>query len=128
MQEFDHGSIESLNLSRRIYHALSRGGVLTIGDLRDFYTNRDKYRVHNIGEKSFDEIAKALENSNINFSLSVLAEKDTVQVPVYDEEIIRTASQLSIDVLSLPRVIKGALKKNGIKTVKDLLNLPDSSL
>ena len=128
MQDFDHIAIEKLNLSRRTYHALSRGGVLTIGNLRDFYTNRGKYHVRNIGDKSFCEIAEALENLNINLSLSVLAEKDTVQVPTYDEEVIKTASQVSIDVLSLPRVIKGALKKNGIKTVKDLLNVPDSIL
>ena len=128
MQELDHVSIESLNLSKRTYHALSRGRVLTIGNLRDFYTNRDKYHVRNIGDKSFGEIANALENLNINLSLSVLAEKDTVQVPIYDEEVIKTASQVSIDVLSIPRVIKGSLKKNGIKTIKDLLNVPDSSL
>jgi len=128
MQEFDHIPIESLNLSRRTYHALSRGGVLTIGNLRDFYTNRGKYRVRNVGDKSFGEIAKALESLDMSLPLSVLAEKDTVQLPIYDEEVIKTASQLSIDVLSLPRVIKGALKKNGVKTVKDLLTLSDSSL
>ena len=128
MQDFGHIAIEKLNLSRRTYHALSRGGVLTIGNLRDFYTDRGKYHVRDIGDKSLDEIAKALESLNIDLSLSVLAEKDTAQVSVYDEEIIKTASQLSIDVLSLPRVIKGILKKNGIKTVKDLLNVPDSSL
>ena len=127
MQEFDLITIESLNLSRRTYHALSRGGVLTIGDLRDFYTNRSKYHVRNIGNKSLDEIAKALDNPNINFSIAKLVETDSVQAPVYDEDVIRTASQLSIDALNLPRVIKNTLKKHGIKTVKDFLNVSDSS-
>jgi len=126
MQDIDHVEIEKLNLSKRTFHALARSGILTIGDLRQF--NKNKYQIRNIGNKSFDEIAKALESLNINLPLSVLLEKDTVQAPVYDEEVIKTASQLSIDALSLPRVIKGALKKNGIKTVKDFLNVPDSNL
>jgi DNA-directed RNA polymerase alpha subunit len=75
MQEFDHVSIKSLDLSKRTYHALSRSGVLTIGDLRVFYTNREKYRVRSIGDKSLGEIAKALENLNMNLSQLVLEKK-----------------------------------------------------
>ena len=65
MQEFDHIAIETLNLSRRTYHALVRSGVLTIGNLRQFYKDKDKYQIRNIGQKSLDEISKALDGLDV---------------------------------------------------------------
>lgn len=69
MKEFDHISIEALKLPKRIYHALVRGGVLKIGDLRKFYLNKDKYQIRNVGGKSLDEISKALEELRNNSSI-----------------------------------------------------------
>jgi len=62
MQEFDHISIEKLNFTRRTYHALVRGGVLTIGDLKQFYKNKDNQQIRNIGLITLDEISNVLVN------------------------------------------------------------------
>lgn len=49
MAEFDHVPIETLDLSKRTYHALARSGILTVGDLREFCINRDKQYIRNVG-------------------------------------------------------------------------------
>lgn len=70
MQAFDHISIEVLNLSERTYHALTRSGMSTIGSLRRFYRNRSANQIRMIGEKSLDEISKALEELHKNRNCS----------------------------------------------------------
>jgi len=130
MQAFDHISIEALNLSKRTYHALVRSGVLTIGSLRQFYLKRSAIQIRMIGEKSLNEISKALEELHKNPTLSALIEKVPIQLQLHnpEEKQIETTNQSSIDVLNLTAAIRGMLKKHGIKTVNDLRNAPDSML
>jgi hypothetical protein len=128
MQEFDHISIEALNLSRRIYHALVRGRVLTIGDLRQFFQNKDRIQIRNIGEKSLDEISKALEEMPNNSSLLSHAKNESVQLNYHEDKWERKTIQSPIEVLNLPAAIRGMLKKHGINTVEDLRKTPNSSL
>jgi hypothetical protein len=128
MQEFDHISIEALNLPRRIYHALVRSRVLTIGNLRQFYLDKDKRQVQNIGQKSLEEISKALEELPNNSSLLPIAQKGPVQLQFQEDRILEKTAQSSIDVLSLSAAIRGMLKKYGIRTVDDLRKTPNSKL
>jgi DNA-directed RNA polymerase alpha subunit len=60
MKKLDHISIDFLNLSKRTYHALVRSRVLTIGDLNKRIINGDLIQIQFVGEKSLDEISKAL--------------------------------------------------------------------
>jgi len=128
MQEFDHIEIEALNLSRRTYHALVRSRVLTIGNLRQFYKNKDKYQIRNIGQKSLDEISKALGELPNNSSLSAHIEKKPIQLHFLEDKWDKETIQTPIDVLNLSASIRGQLKKHGIKTVDDLRKTPNSKL
>lgn len=128
MQEFDHIPIEILNFPNRIYHAFVRAKILTVGDLRDFYINRDKYHVRNIGEKSLSEISKALEELPNNPSVLAFEKRESVQLSFHDAKWEGKASQSAIDILNLPTAIRGVLKSRGIKTVDDLRKASDETL
>jgi hypothetical protein len=128
MQEFDHIPIEILNLSRRTYHALVRAGILTVGDLKSFYLNRDKYHIRNIGKKSFSEISNTLEELPNNPSLIASKKKETVQLGLPYTTRKEQISRASIDELNLTAIIRGRLKNKGIRTVEDLINASDETL
>lgn len=128
MQEFDHIPIEILNFPKRIYHALVRGKVLTVGNLRDFYINRKKYYVRNIGEKSFGEISKALEGLPNNPYVLAFEKKESIQLSFHDAKWEGKASQSAIDILNLPTAIRGILKSRGITTIDDLRKASDETL
>lgn len=128
MQEFDHIPIEILNFPNRMYHAFVRAKILTVGDLRDFYINRDKYHVRNIGEKSLSEISKALEELPNNPSVLAFEKRESVQLSFHDAKWEGKASQSAIDILNLPTAIRGVLKSRGIKTVDDLRKTSDETL
>ncbi|MBM3181654.1 MAG: hypothetical protein FJZ86_15085 [Chloroflexi bacterium] len=129
MQDFDHIAIEKLNLSRRTYHALARSGVLTIANLRQFYKDKDKYQIRNIGQKSLDEISKALDGLYKTPPQITEVEKTFYQPPIIaNSASINTLDHVSIDDLQLPRAIRGSLKKNRIKTLGELRSLSDREL
>ena len=92
MEEFDHIPINALNLPRRTYHALARAGILTVGNLRDFYLNRYKYHIRNIGEKSFSEIFKVLDELPNNPSVIIFEKKEPVQLS-FNNKLVERASQ-----------------------------------
>ena len=48
--------IEDLNLSVRSYNCLRRAGVITFGDMVEFYEKDKLYTVRNLNRKCFDEI------------------------------------------------------------------------
>jgi len=127
MQNIDHVEIEKLNLSRRTFHALARSGILTIGNLKQFYKDKDKIQIRNIGQKSLDEILEALSKISSDLS-SPTPEKAPVQLNFQEYTKTNEATQTSIDALGLSPSIKGKLKKNGIKTIEDLRKTPDSVL
>ncbi|MBK6646444.1 MAG: hypothetical protein IPG44_11995 [Anaerolineales bacterium] len=126
MQDIDNVSIEKLNLSRRTFHALARSGILTIGDLRQFLKKR--YQIRNIGQKSFDEISKALYEMPNSPSLLENVKEEPVQLSFQEAPTQNQAIQAPIDVLDLLPSIKGKLKKYGFKTIDDLKRVPDSVL
>lgn len=126
MQEIDNVSIEKLNLSRRTFHALVRSGILTIGDLRQFLKKR--YQIRNIGQKSFDEISKALYELPNSPSLLEDVKEEPVQLSFQEVPTQNKTIQAPIDVLDLLPSIKGKLKKYGFKTIDDLKRVPDSVL
>jgi hypothetical protein len=128
MQDFDHIAIEKLNLSRRTVHALARSGILTIGNLRQFYKDKDKFKIRNIGQKSLDEISKALNELPGNLPSLTQVEKHPVQLDLREDTKIDEEIQAPVDVLGLSPSIKGQLKKHGIKTIDDIRKVPDSVL
>lgn len=128
MQEFDQISINVLNLPSRIHHALVRGGVSTIGALKDFYLNRSKYRVRNFGEKSFSEISKVLDELSNASSLLDIMKQETVQSHLQEDNLPKRNHQIAIEGLRLPPAIRDALKKHGIKTMDDFIKASDSQL
>jgi len=129
MQEFDHIAIETLKLSRRTYHALVRNRVLTIGNLVQFYKDKDKYQIRNIGQKSLDEISKALDGLYKTLPQITEAEKIFYQPPVIaNSTSANILDQVSIDDLRLPRAIRGSLKRTKIKTLGELRILSDREL
>lgn len=105
MQEIDNVSIEKLNLSRRTFHALVRSGILTIGDLRQFLKKR--YQIRNIGQKSFDEISKALYELPNSPSLLEDVKEEPVQLSFQEVPTQNKTIQAPIDVLDLLPSIKG---------------------
>ena len=125
MQDFDHIAIEKLNLSRRTYHALARSRILTLGNLRQFYKDKDKHQIRNIGQKSLDEISKVLEELPNNFSLLSQAEKKPAQLSFQEDVTADKTIQLPIDVLGLSASVRGKLKQQGIKTIDELRKAPD---
>jgi hypothetical protein len=128
MQEYDHLPVESLNLSRRTYHALVRSRILTIGDLRQFFINKNKYQIRNIGAKSLDEISKALEELPSNTSLLSHLEEKPVLSHFHEDKSVGKSLQSPIDVLHLPVAINDILKNHGIRTIEDLRKTPNSKL
>lgn len=128
MQEIVPITIENLDLTRRTYHALVRGGVLTISDLRQFYENRDRHQIRNIGQESLNEISKVLQDFPNDSSLLPHAEKDSSPQRVHDNASAEKEIQSPIDILALSASIRGKLKKHGIRTVDDLRKAPDSIL
>lgn len=60
MQEFDRISIETLNLTKRTYHALVRSGVFTVSKLKGYLHDGKLERIRHIGPKSLEEISNAL--------------------------------------------------------------------
>lgn len=128
MQDVDRVPIENLNISKRIFRALKRSGIFTIGDLKRFYPSSNLLQIHLIGEKSLIEISKALKELHHNPIPDSPMELMSVQPPVNEEKNVVITNPLSIDVLGIPTAIKARLKKHGIKTIEDIRKTPDSTL
>lgn len=128
MQDMDRISIENLNLSKRTFRTLLRSGIRTIGDLKRFYPADNLLQIRLIGEKSLNEISVALDEFNKNPITTMLPEELTTRPLVHDKEGIENAKRLPIDVLGLPRAIRGVLRKHGIRTIEDLRKAPDWAL
>ena len=56
----DETSIDDLNLSVRAYNSLYRGGLRTLGDLRE-KSEEELLHIRNLGKKSFDEVIEKLK-------------------------------------------------------------------
>jgi hypothetical protein len=128
MQDMDRISIENLDISKRTLRALLRSGIVTIGDLKRFSPIDKLLQIHLIGDKSLNEISMALEKFSKNPIAAALPEEKTRQSLIHDEKREGNTNQLPVEVLELPRAIRGMLKKHGIRTVEDLRKTPDWAL
>ena len=134
MEDLDNISVEHLNLSARVFHALQRNGIFVIGDLKRYYAFKHMYQSHLIGKKSLAEITAALNALQTDLGLQNILKKADGRSVVREEEKQDEQKQndstqdFPIDILDIPISIKRTLNKNGIKTVNQLRNIPDTIL
>jgi hypothetical protein len=129
MQDFDHISIDNLKLSKRIVHALERGHVFTVGDIKRLLSNKYLPRIRFIGTKSLDEILTALDELYKNPAQLIKTEKPSDQSIVTINKVHADIfDNIPIDSLQLPRAIRGSLKKNKIRTFGELRKLSNKEL
>lgn len=128
MQEVDHISIQALNLSTRTRHALSRSGIKTVGQLKQLDLKKRTAQIRRIGEKSFAEISRALEEFRRDPNTLARFEEEQKKLQFNESDNERATGQKSIDNLNLQPAIRGMLKKHAIKTLDDLRKAPDSML
>lgn len=140
----DFTPITALYLSTRVYNALSRNGIISIGDLVFFLTNYSLLSLPHIGVRSEQEILEKLNNYLNSVRTSNKSEetinKDNVLSPKFlsdlEENIKERTSKYhillndhtSIQVLNLPIKIYRALKQHGIFSIKELVSLVEDDL
>ena len=59
-QDLDQSFILNLHLSRRIFNALRRGGVFTVGKLQQLFQDNKLETMYFIGQKTTEEIPTAI--------------------------------------------------------------------
>lgn len=99
--------IDSLQLSTRTYHALRRIGVETLQDFLNL-TATQVLNIKQIGKKSYDEVVSVRERLN---------------KPLIDKLKSKPKPEDNIDSIWMTQRTYNLLKKNGIRTIQDLLNL-----
>lgn len=123
--------IKKLNLSRRVYNALFRGGVMTVGDLVSLSTG-SLLAFRNIGENSLAEIGSCLSAYLAEASQLVQNDQPELlldELPIVNQEKSRQIeSDLPIEVLGLSVRSCNALRRSGIETIRQLTSLSDTQL
>jgi len=135
-QDLDQTSIIALRLSRRTFNALRhvrRGGVFTVGEftvgkLKQLFQENKLETIYFIGEKSIEEISNALcefykEAPNLEIKEKI---SDSISSPLQKSDI-NNADFFPVENLNLHPSIKGALIRNGIRTIWDLRNTTDGT-
>jgi DNA-directed RNA polymerase alpha subunit len=122
-----NASIEVLGLSTRPHNALTRGGIITIGQLAQMSSEQILY-VRNVGEKSLAEIEEKLKAYLAEHPLSsesTLSVKPKPSLPLAGPGLLARVAQIPLDNISLERLALPArwrdqLHRQGIKSVGEL--------
>jgi hypothetical protein len=129
-QDFDQIFIGELRLSRRTFNALHRSGIFTVGKLKGLLHTNKLEKIHFIGAKSIEEISNAIAELHkyhlpVDQAGPVSGNKLTDLLSEKAPEDIKIEP---VGILGLRPSIRGALIKNGIRTIGDLMNALDSDL
>ena len=120
-QDLDQTFIKDLRLSKRTFNALRRRGVFTVGKLNELFHNNKLENIHFIGQKSIDEVSTALNEFYKEASNPVNNEKTSKSaLPLLEKIAQNDIDFMSIEILNLHASTRGALIKNGIKTIGEL--------
>jgi len=113
--------IESLGLSKRVFVALKRGGVRTIGTLLS-YSEVQLLRLPGIGQKALDEVIDKLETIDNGQLIEQMSLKD---LPISN---LRLKVDQSIETLGFSVQLNKILMWNGIDTVNTLAEMSREQL
>ena len=123
-------SLRNLNLNRRWYNALVRGGVKTLGELLEVLAKEEPH-VRRIGEKGWQEIRKELEGF-----LGTIKDQIIVQTKpqVESSENLQGGEEISavhnapIEVLELSNLAYRRLKYAKINSIAQILEMSNDDL
>lgn len=113
--------IESLGLSMRVFVALKRGGVRTIGALLS-YSEAQILRLPGIGQKALEEVIDKLETIDNGQFIEQMLLKD---LPISN---LRLKVDQSIEMLDFSAQLNKILMWNGIDTVNTLAEMSREQL
>lgn len=123
--------LEELGLSTRVYNALYRGGVKTIGQLAAL-SDEKLQRIRSIGETAVTEILSCLNHYQTNHFLPQIAINSSNQL---EQEVKGKRNELPmpdavqpISALDLSRRAYNVLMRNNIKTVQKLATMSHEEL
>ena len=127
----DESPIKSLGLSRRVYNALYRGGIRTVGQLASLKAE-ELLNLRNIGETSLAEIEKQLndylsENPHLVYYSKLESSSEELQNKA-EENVNFTENAPPISSLNMSRRAYNALVRTDIRTLSQLINLSDAQL
>lgn len=138
--EYKGVPLKELGLSTRIHNALRRGGISTLGELTTL-TEEQVLQVRNLGELSLKEIQAALAEHELDLrqvarplwsELAKLADEltrqTTTKIGESDVVLSEDSYRIPIEVLELPTRPRKALKRHGVLTVGELLDLSQTEL
>ena len=117
--------VEELDFSSRTENALRRAGINTVEEIISF-TEDDIIKIRNIGETGFTEILKKLRGLGLAFrkreiyTMGMLVERPEVK----GEKVL----EMTVEELELSVRTFNCLKRVGINTVDELLDLTEDDL
>lgn len=124
--------IAELNLSVRTSNALRRGGIQTIGELLDAYSQERLNRVRNLGSKGIEEIKQMIADlPSLAEYLKEIASQKTEptnepepETDQTNQEETKTAfDEIPVRELHFSTRTENCLKRTGIKTFGELLSV-----
>ena len=122
--------ISQLNLSKRVYNALSRNGIYTI-DVLATLSDEQLLGIRGFGQSALAEVHEKL-TTPLSCSDSNRSQKDTVlqQPPIPSKEKILATLSIHhpLEELGLSIRPRNALKRAGIHTIEHLVLLSDEEL
>lgn len=114
-------NIESLELSIRSVNCLNRANIVTVEDILK-YPSKDFYRIRNLGRKSLIEICKKLKKiGHSDKAAEIEAAYHSLHFQCLPPQQPDISSK--IETLGLSDIARNPLRRAGIETIEDILNL-----